>query len=319
MADSCPIVELPRYVRISIGDGWSGLALSSSYPTDSSENAIVAPSIEQWREWLDLLVQDRRRLPGARVLKTSESVEVIETQLPPRGDADKAVRVICKQTRLHGAWDAMVGFVRPSAARRNFERAQALHKAGIGTALPLAYLERRSSRASWLITEFLDGVMDLDAYVLTILSRAGSAENRTRRDVVIRAVAGLFCGLERAGLYHRDMKASNILLVHAGEQARSPRACIVDLDGLAAFRAWRSAWKPIVRLAASLLQYPAVTRTDYLRFLREYCSEIGQECCDWRTHLGRLRKQAARYAQAAQKRKSNKLDGFTGDAVLRSA
>lgn len=319
MADGNPGSGLPRYAVISIGDGWKGVALSSSCPSDVCGNVIVAPSIEQWRDWLGMLAHDSRQLSGVRVLKTSETVEVLETQLPRKSNADKPLRVICKQTKLRGVKDALFGFARPSATRHNFERARELQNAGIGTALPLAYLERKSPRSSWLITEFLDGVIDLDAYVLTVLSRAGAADNRDRRNAVLRALAELFRGLERASLYHRDMKASNILLVHANKPGVKPCACIVDLDGLATHRPWRSAWKPIVRLAASLLQYPAVSRADYARFLRDYLIAGGQYRFAWRTHFPRLRKQAARYAQAAHRRKSNKLDGFTGDAALRSA
>jgi|CXWL01.1.fsa_nt_gi hypothetical protein len=312
MADRNPDPGLPRYAAISLGAGWNGVVLSSPCPSDVSGNVIVAPSVEQWREWLDLLVQDRRRLPGARVLKTSETVEVWETRLPRQCDADEPLRVICKQTKLHGVRDAIAGCLRPSAARRNFEQAQVVQKAGIGTAVPLAWLECRSPRASWLITEFLDGVVDIDSHVLTVLSRAEVAGNRTHRNAVIGASVQVFRGLERAGLYHRDMKASNILLAPVGEQGKALRACIVDLDGLAAYRSWRSVWKPIVRLAASLLQYPTVNQTDYARFLREYLIAGGQDRFAWRTHFPRLRKQAARYAQAAQSRKSGKLDGYSG-------
>ena len=296
--------QAPEYASFSLGE-WTGLTLMRG----ACAGTPAAPPIE-WK-WLERLVSDRGTLPGLRILKTSETVDIFEVRLP-RGLDQDPLRVICKQTNTRGVKDGLAGLVRPSAARRNFERAKALQSARIGTALPLAYLERKSPRASWLITEYLEGVVDLDAYVLTVLSRSSTAIRQDRRVAIISALVGLCRGLERAGLYHRDLKASNILL--ANVQLDPPRVFIVDLDGLNPTRPWRSAWKPMTRLAASLLQYSGVSSADYARFLREYLVADGQSSRAWRSHFHRLRKQAARYSQAAQNRKTKKLDGYAGDS-----
>lgn len=266
--------------------------------------------MERWREWLEVLIRDHRKMPGLKVLKTSETVEVLEAQLPCENEDEKPLRVVCKQSKVRGVKDRMAAAFRGSAARRNFDRASMLQSRGICTATPLAYVERHSPCTSWLVTEFLDGLIDLDAYVLTVLSRGGA--ERSRRISIIRCVAGLFGRLKWAGLYHSDMKASNILLANTGDPTVPPQAYLVDLDGLAPLRPWRSAWKPVVRLAASLMQYPSVRGTDYARFLREYMVAAGQDGRAWRSHFQRLRKQAARYARAASSRKHNKLDGYSG-------
>ncbi len=302
-----------HYVNIEL-DGWRGLVLINSRP--SARNRLEMENADPWRAWLTMLVQNVQKLPEAKVLKTSDTVEVLEAQFPRNAD-ERPLHVVCKHTKSRGIKDAITGFARTSAARRAFGRALLVQTAGIETAQPLAYLERKFPRTSWLITEYLEGVVDLDAYVLTCLSRVETRGDRARRNAIVHALVDLYQGFKSADLYHRDMKASNILL--ANTQGDSPRACIVDLDGLEPTRLWRSEWKPIVRLAASLLQYPAVTRTDYARFLRDYLIAGGEDRRAWQTHFLRLRKQAARYAQAAHKRKSNKLEGFTGDAVLRSA
>ncbi len=298
----------PLYLAVDV-ENWKGEVLVQ--PAGEAGLPIHPNLGKRWREWLSSLINHPHSLPGVRVLKTSKTVEVLEARLALR-DNETPVRVICKQVKIRGAKDALAGLFRRSSARRNFERASRLQKAGIGTATPLAWLERRSPRTSWLITEFLDDVIDLDAYVLTVLSRSTAGTDRALRNAIVRSLVEMFRGLQWGGLYHRDMKASNVLLANAGSKDNPPRVCIVDLDGLSTHRPWRSYWKPIVRLAASLLQYPAVTRTDYARFLREYLMEFGADRRAWRTHFTRLRKQAARYSQAAHKRKSDKLDGFSG-------
>lgn len=299
---------LPFYLPLQL-ESWHGLVLIKSEP--SANFRFEFASARPWRTWLDALVNDPQRLPEARVLKTSKSVEVLETRLP-LAPGSPPLKVICKQSKSSGIKDSLLGFLRPSPARNNFEKAQYLKRHHVGTALPLAFLENRKAKSSWLITEFLEDVVDLDSYVLTRLSRSELLIERHRRNAIIASIANLFRGLEKAGLYHRDMKASNILLAHTSNPTLPRRCCIVDLDGLKKRRPWRSKWKPIVRLAASLLQYPAITATDYARFLRDYMTECIQDRSAWRTHFHRLRKQAARYAQAAHKRKSNKLDGFSG-------
>jgi hypothetical protein len=214
--------------------------------------------------------------------------------------------VVAKRSHGRSFFDRL----QPSAARRNFERARRLRDAGIATAAPLACLERSSPPAAWLVTEFLDPVVDLDTLALTVLTRSNGGWSRHRRNGLIRKAAGLFCDLERAGLYHRDLKASNIL-VAPGEGDDSLKACIVDLDGLAWWWPWRSRWKPVTRLAASLLPYKSVTRGDHVRFLRAYLAARGDDPARGLDGVRRMRRKAARYARAARKRKSNKLDGYS--------
>jgi hypothetical protein len=89
---------------------------------------------------------------------------------------------------------------------------------------------------------------------------------------------------------------------------------LVDLDGLHPRRWWdrRRRWQPLIRLGASLRDYPGLTRTDFARFLHRYLSQIGRPKAEWKTHFRRLTRDATEYAQRSQLRKTHKLDGFTG-------
>ena len=87
---------------------------------------------------------------------------------------------------------------------------------------------------------------------------------------------------------------------------------LIDLDGLrrrTMFDVGRR-WQPLVRLAASLLSYPTVTRTDYLRFLIAYLSHSKHRSGAWRVYFGKLGQKASAYLQRAQRRKTGKLDGL---------
>ncbi len=69
----------------------------------------------------------------------------------------------------------------------------------------------------------------------------------------------------------------------------------------------------VVRLAASLLTYTTVTRSDYCRFLRAYLVRTGWPPDAWKEHYRRLSQQANDYVRRARRRKANKLDGYAGD------
>ncbi len=74
-----------------------------------------------------------------------------------------------------------------------------------------------------------------------------------------------------------------------------------------------AARQSVVRLAASLLTYTTVTRSDYCRFLRAYLARTGWPPDAWKEHYHRLSQQANHYVRRARRRKANKLDGYTGD------
>jgi hypothetical protein len=70
----------------------------------------------------------------------------------------------------------------------------------------------------------------------------------------------------------------------------------------------------LVRLAASLLDYISLTRSDYCRFLQTYLARAGLPRETWKEHYRSLAAQATDYVGRAQKRKTHKLDGYTGQS-----
>ncbi len=303
---------------IALPDGWSGSVLTACTPEiyrgGAGASCVDLPGTAQWQPVLAQLVSNRESLPNYTVLKYSRTGEVFRAHLAV---GDRPLDVIGKQSRVYRrGWRMVLPFAQTRAAR-NFDRALTLLRAGINTALPLAVLERRSpKREAWLITEFVPGLVDLDQVALGLLPQSEAARLRKIKSALIDSVVDLLEALEGAGLAHHDFKASNIVLHDWDSRPGPPSVWLVDLDGLQHAARWNPAkhWQPVVRLAASLLGYTSVTRTDYGRFLKAYLKRRGTSHSAWRSHFHRLARQARCYLRRSQRRKSDKLDGYGGDA-----
>jgi len=257
------------------------------------------------------LVTDHTTLPGYVTLKYSKGGEVFRARIVGRNV--KPFDVVCRFSRSEGKGFSFLK--RPSRTQRNLRRAVRLLDVGVDTAIPLAQIEHTvPPGSSWLVTEFVADVVDLDQIVLTLLSHLDRRALHKTKATLSKALVELFARLDDARLYHRDLKASNILFTHWDGRGGSVGTMLVDLDGLHDRRWWNAPrrWQPLVRIAASLRDYPALRRTDFARFLHQYLSRVGIPRAEWKTHFRRLAREATAYAQRSQHRKSHKLDGFTG-------
>lgn len=311
-----PLVFTP----IELPDGFRGEFLTVCRAPAPSFPAIL-PSADVWRPWLAQLVADPSALPGYSTLKYSKSGEVFRARFAMRHG--EPIDVVCRFTRSDGRRHSI--FKRPSRAQRNLRRAVRLLHIGVNTAIPLARIERTTPpRSSWLVTEFVADVVDLDQISLTLLPHLERSALHKVKTGLSEALVDLFTRLDDARLYHRDLKASNILFTHWEGREGPPRTMLVDLDGLhhrrgpsllgRLVRRWnaRQRWQPLVRLAASLRDYPSLGRTDFAWFLRQYLSRVGIPTGEWKAHYRRLAREATAYARRSQHRKLQKLDGFTG-------
>ena len=271
----------------------------------------VLPSTDNWLPWLAQLVADPAALPGYATLKYSKSGEIFRARFTVRHG--EAIDVVCRYRQSDGRGASL--FKHASRAQGNLRRAVRLLRAGVDTAIPIARIERRSpTRSSWLVTEFVPDVVDLDQIVLALLPHLEQSALHKVTAGLSGALVELLARLDVARLYHRDLKASNILFTHWDGGEGTAKTMLVDLDGLHHRRWWTAhrRWQPLVRIAASLRDYPALGRTDYARFLLQYLIRVGIPAGLWKNYFRRFAREAADYAHRSQHRKSQKLDGFTG-------
>lgn len=297
--------DTDRLESIQLSNGWSARVLTGARVGDGD-----LPEPEAWRSFLTQLVTAPEALPGHAVLKSSRGSEVFRATL---ATCDRSITVVAKQSRLKSLRRKLSAMMQGLRETRNFRKATKLLAAGIDTALPLALVTRRSPRReAWLITEFLTDVVDLGRVARDMIATLDPpARLRAKKDL-ITAIVELLSALDRNALTHRDFKASNLLLRHWNGQAGAVALCVVDLDGIhrAARLTHRRRWRPVVRLVASLLGCPAVTRTDLVRFLRSYLSSRGEQPGAWRSRFHRIAGESAAYLRRSQQRKAQRLDGL---------
>ena len=297
---------------ITLPGNWTGRVLTARPPrAPSGFGHGGLPKLGHWERLLTRLLDDPTALSDYEVLKHSDKGEVFRARFSWE---DRDLNVVCKQSRTRGFWRGLAARWRESKEKADFDRGLALIRAGIATALPLAVIGRKSPvREAWLITEFLVGAVDLDQLILTQLPRLTPNHCRHVKNAIVRSVADFFVSVQQHGYHHRDLKASNIILTNWESHGEPVCVWLVDLEGLqpGGSSSEQNRWQPLMRLAASLLGYAMISRSDYCRFLQTYLRRAGLPRDGWKEHYRSLAARATDYARRAQSRKTHKLDGYT--------
>jgi tRNA A-37 threonylcarbamoyl transferase component Bud32 len=169
--------------------------------------------------------------PASKTIKSEKKIKVV--RLPLRiGRTTTSVYV--KQHKALFFWQRLGSLFCASAALRSLSGAATLLQAGYATARPIAAVEYRRRGIlikSFYLAEEIAGATTITNYWRErVLSLKGIEGHRKRRSV-LRALAGLFKSLHEKGIYHNDLKASNILVL----DKRAPTEVVfslIDLQGL---------------------------------------------------------------------------------------
>jgi tRNA A-37 threonylcarbamoyl transferase component Bud32 len=178
----------------------------------------------------------------------------------PVGALDMAV----KWNHWRGWRGALSDALHGSRARRALESSRRLAGTPVAQAEVLALAERRRAgvvRESFLLTRFVAGADPLP------VALARLRESRRERRALARALGEAIGRLHAAGLDHRDLKHSNLLVDARGGIA------LLDLDALGRLTpfAWRRRVRALGQLEAFARDlYAWLPSSDHARFLSAY-------------------------------------------------
>jgi tRNA A-37 threonylcarbamoyl transferase component Bud32 len=276
------------FARVRIPGGWRGhVFLCAKHTVPGSRASTMVFNRRQWETWMRNPLDWLRPAQASHMLKDSHSATVCRHSLPIQPDP---LPVVCKRSLARSLRRRLSLMLRESRNLRTWRRGYALINRDMPTARPLAVLERRRLGVlvdSIVITEALPDAHDLDAVIATELTRLASAQLRRAKDLVIDSLCDLIKRMDARGFIHKDFKASNVMIQWDTEFSTRPKLSLVDLDGLVVRRRavnppTPELYRAIARMNVSLDHCTAVTRTDRVRFLKQFLSGWGRDGADWK-------------------------------------
>jgi len=269
------------FTRIKLNDGWRGnVILRSKRKPPGSTVADMTFSIEEWKE---ALAKPGSMTSNGTVIKDSGSGTVVRREISV---ADKCLDVYIKRPRLKSKFKKLLSSFRKSRCKKAFTLGHELLTRSIPTALPIATLERRRFfilKDSMLITESVES-SHLHGFMINEFGTSSQLrqeythqlQHRCYREIMMR-LGKMVQRLHDNYYFHRDLKATNILISWNRKAKPLPDILLVDLDGLShvRFMTCRRRFRGLMRLNVSLLQCPPVNNSGRLRVLIGYLDRFG--------------------------------------------
>ncbi|MFO1023444.1 MAG: lipopolysaccharide kinase InaA family protein, partial [Planctomycetales bacterium] len=138
----------------------------------------------------------------------------------------------------------------------------------------------------YLLTLAVPESISLHEYLAQTHTETGDPDQTAWRRTLCIQLGRQIRRLHQLGFDHRDLKASNFLVRGTGRN--NPAPCIVDLEGV---RRWpllpyARRCQNLVRLNLSADAHLVFSRTDRLRFLKEYLGDLAS--IHWKNSWRRL-------------------------------
>ncbi len=290
------------FAAVQLNDGWSAIACLGSLP--EIEPAPTAPlSRTFWTQALEALNQQMEQPSAGALLKSSPSRRVVQSHIT-LPDA-RVLKVICKDGQPVTWYQRVSGRYAGPKEWREFWTGQRLLQLGLPTPRPLACLWTRAGIVGIrcrLVTRYLGGALPIDRMVRKLLAARPSDRDANRRAVndLAVAVGNLLKTLSTEDLYHRDLKASNLLV---GESEGRLHPWLIDLDGLAHERRGGHVGlrRSVARLAIALQDATELPATVGVRVLRQFAGRHG-----WRREWQLLREEIGRLTASQRRRRRDR-------------
>ena len=212
--------------------------------------------------------------PGSIPIKDSHTTS--SCTLPvTRGGVKEEMHL--KRYNYQNSLYALKNCFRSSRAKRVWKTAQGVLSRAIATPLPIAFAEHRRGRlllCSYFITRTVEHALPLS----TVVEKGRTAAlppDHARKHILLFKVARMVREMHARGIWHRDLKASNILVQEKVPEGE--KLYLTDLDSARIKKrlALREKIRDLARLNASLLSATTVSMTDRLRFLHCYLNTGG--------------------------------------------
>ena len=247
---------------VTLVDGWRGWV------------AVRAAGKDQFSKagWEKLLAKPGKLLEGAQQTLKIEGLNTVTVKYLDIGG--RGVKAVIKQRQSGAGVRGIFRSMGAAHAIRNFIAAVKIRQYGLPVAVPLAAVYHKRflfCDQSIYISEYIEGT-NLYEFLRNMQAR-GEERYWIMRELSSR-MAEIFAELHKNNLWHRDAKATNFVVNQDGDGEYC--VTITDVDGIKQYfsssedRQMQGLWQ----LAASVMELPGITRTDYLRAFEIYCDEV---------------------------------------------
>jgi tRNA A-37 threonylcarbamoyl transferase component Bud32 len=225
------------------------------------------------------------RDPDAVVLKDSRTTTVAEATVIVCGEP---VRVVYKRFNRRDLFEPVFNVFRPDRGMRAWRAGQHLASRGVPTPRNLAYLAKTGPlgvpRETYVITVKLESARTLTDYRLGEFGSLSSDRRRSAIRNVTIELARLIRSMHERSLSHRDLKGANILIEGDPADGSAIKLSLIDLSGVQKSHPLPldRRLQNLTRLHLSLAEVPGRSRTDSLRFLREYLPWSSTPRAEWK-------------------------------------
>jgi tRNA A-37 threonylcarbamoyl transferase component Bud32 len=258
-------------------DGWSQLCFPAARWSVVPEwrQILFSDTGLRWQEWRDSgrlhLVKDA---PHRKVFRVELSLQLLpqHTANPDFGLAGKKT-VYVKLYPLTGFRRLAETLGVSNKAREECEKLLSLLRQGIPTLEPIAC--GSDQRHAFVVTVGLEDVVPLDRWLIEIFPNLTTCEQQRLTFVLPDVVARIIAALHRAGAYHADLHAGNLLITY--QPGEEPKIYVTDAWEIRLSRvvSWYRSRRNLVLFGSWFLERTrAIDRRRFLRAYIRYRSDL---------------------------------------------